>query len=100
MRPEKGVIFLKGHISLKLAQKTSIETRYKLFQRHVSFYILKISKGGFVWDAPPLLISPLLNNIPLNIFAAVGNRNRLVLKLVKNRIFSLYILKIFDTVQE
>jgi hypothetical protein len=75
---KKGSFFKGAYFPQKLAQKTSIETRYKLFQRHVSFYILKISEGCFVWDAPPLLISPLLYNIALNIFAAVGNRIRLV----------------------
>jgi hypothetical protein len=75
MRPKKGVLFSKGHISRqKLAQKTSIETRYKLFQRHVSFYILKISEGCFVCDAPPLLISPLLYNIALNSLKIRGYR--------------------------
>jgi hypothetical protein len=97
MRPEKGSFFKGAYFPQKLAQKTSIEARYNFFQRHVPFCILKINEGCFVWDAPPLLINPLLNNIALNIFASVGDRIRLVLKLVKNRNL-VYILKIIDTV--
>jgi hypothetical protein len=86
---KKGSFFKGAYFPQTLAQKTSIETRYKLFQRHASFYILKISEGCFVWAVPPLLISPLPYNIALNIFVAVGNQIRLVLKLVKNSIFSI-----------
>jgi hypothetical protein len=48
---KKGSFFKGAYFPQKLAQKTSIGTQYKLFQRHVSFYILKISEGCFVWDA-------------------------------------------------
>jgi hypothetical protein len=90
---KKGSFFKGAYSNQKLAQKTSIETQYKLFQRHVSFYILKISEGCFVWDVPALLISPLLNNIALHILVAVGNRIRLMLKLVNASIIIFIYLK-------
>jgi hypothetical protein len=59
-------VFFKGAYSpQKMTQKTSIETRYKPFQRRVSFYILKISKGCFAWAAPPLRTGAIINRIPL-----------------------------------
>jgi hypothetical protein len=73
-----GVHFFGGHFPQKLTPKTSTEPQYKLFQRHVSFYILKGSPVCFVWAVPPLLISPYLYNIALNLFVAVGNQIRLV----------------------
>jgi hypothetical protein len=38
---------------------------FKLFQRHVSFYILKMSQGCFVWAAPPLVLAPTIFIIAL-----------------------------------
>jgi hypothetical protein len=37
---KKGSFFKEAYLPQKLAQKTSIETRYNLFQMRVSFYIL------------------------------------------------------------
>jgi hypothetical protein len=64
---EKGGNFLKGaYLPQKLTPKSSIETEYKLFQKHVPSYQVKRSEDCFVWAAPPLLISPCLLIIALN----------------------------------
>jgi hypothetical protein len=59
-----GSFFKGAYLPQKLAQKTSIETRYNLFQRRVLFYILKISEGCFVWVAPPAISRPYLIILP------------------------------------
>jgi hypothetical protein len=58
-----GIFFGGAYFPQKLTPKTSTEPRYKLFQRHVSFYILKRSPVCFVWDAPPLHYNIALNNL-------------------------------------
>jgi hypothetical protein len=56
-------VFFKGaNFPQKLAPKTSIETQYNLFQVYVSFYILKISPGLFVWATPPLGAGEIIKN--------------------------------------
>jgi hypothetical protein len=57
-----GYIFFGVIFPQKLTPKTSTEPRYKLFQRHVSSYILKRSLGCFVWAAPPLRTGAIIKN--------------------------------------
>jgi hypothetical protein len=55
---KKGSFFKGAYLPQKLAQKTSIETRYNLFQRRVSFYILNRSEGCFVMGRTSSAIKP------------------------------------------
>jgi hypothetical protein len=76
MPPKKRHNSWRAYFPQKLAQKTSIETRYKPFQRRVSIYILKISKSCFVWATPPLRTGAIIKNRKETYLAAVGNRTR------------------------
>jgi hypothetical protein len=63
----------------------------KPFQRHVSFYILKISKGCFVWAAPTLrtgAIIILFNYCPI-LLNIRGYREKWCKVLAARRIFRL-----------
>jgi hypothetical protein len=55
--PLLGLDFSSGaYFPQKLTPKSSIETEYKLFPKHVLSYSVKISEGCFVSDALPLII--------------------------------------------
>jgi hypothetical protein len=54
--PLFGSLFFKGaYFPQKLTPKSSIETEYKLFQKHVPSYQVKRSEDCFVWAAPQAL---------------------------------------------
>jgi hypothetical protein len=69
-RKDMGAYFID---IIGICSRYEAEIQMITFPKHVLSYILKTSPGCFVWDAPPLLISPLLYNIALNLFAAAGN---------------------------
>jgi hypothetical protein len=71
---KKGSFFIGAIFPQKLAQKTSIETRYNLFQAHVLSYQEKRSEGFFVWAVHPLLLSSSLLKIALNSLKIRGYR--------------------------
>jgi hypothetical protein len=50
-----GSIFRGLYLPQKSVLLPPIESQYKPFQKHVSFYILKRSPESFVWAASPLL---------------------------------------------
>jgi hypothetical protein len=62
--PLLGVVFFGAYFPQKLTPKSSIETEYKLFPKHVLSYSVKISEGCFVLDAPPLQTGAIIIILP------------------------------------
>jgi hypothetical protein len=84
-----AVFFDGAYFPQKLAQKTSIGTRYNLFQVYASFYILKISPGLFVLAAPPLRTGAIIKKNEKDSLKIRGYREKMCKVLAAQRIFSL-----------